>query len=168
MSSQNSKGGIMKRLLIAAMLLTSLTTMGATTGTLLLQGTVAKKVEITVAPKSIATTLDLETTQTDLSVASVTGKSNSNTGYKITVTSTNLGKLKNPVASPTLLAEVSYTMKLDSAAIALTTAAGTSIDYTGKGPFPIKDVKISYTGVNADLYEPGTYTDSVLFTIAAN
>lgn len=143
----------------------SLSTQAATVGTLNLIGIVPKKVEITVTPKPIASTLDLTTTASDLSVGTVTGKSNVNAGYKLTIISANAGKLVNSVASPVLLTQVSYTMKLDAASVNLTSS--TELNFTGKTPFT-KDVTISYTGIDAVLYEEGNFTDTVTFTISAN
>ncbi len=134
----------------------------ATSGTLLLTGIVPKKVEIIVTPKVAATTLDLETTQTNLSVATLTGKSNVNTGYKISVTSANIGKLVNTV-TPTQF--VNYTLRIDTSNVPL---SGTGfLSYTGKGNFS-KDVNISYTGVDGFTMDDGTYSDDLTFTISAN
>lgn len=154
----------MKHLLLLSLLI-STPLYSATVGTLLLTGIIPKKVEITVTPKTIASALNLEVTQVDLSVGTLTGKSNSNAGYKIAVASTNLGKLKNGVASPSLSVDVPYTMSVDSNAINLVT--GSNFNSVGKAPFT-KDIKISYTGVDAFLYEEGNFTDTVTFTISAN
>lgn len=69
--------------------------MAATTGTLLLQGTVAEVVSIVVTPEAAASTLDLSASPAALKVASVNEKSNANTGYKISVKSANNGLLQN-------------------------------------------------------------------------
>lgn len=155
----------MKKLLLVGLLLGAFSTQAATTGTLNLIGIIPKKVEITVTPKAAASTLDLTTTATDLSVATVTGKSNVLLGYKITITSANLGKLINSGSASPLANEVAYTMKLDAAAVTLT--APTVLNFTGLAPFS-KDVNISYTGVDAADYKEGNYTDTVTFSIAAN
>lgn len=155
----------MKTLLLLSAIFLSLSTQAATVGTLNLLGTVPKKVEIVVTAKPSASTLDLTTTATDLSVGTVTGKSNVNAGYKLTIVSANTGKLTNSVASPTLLTQVSYTMKLDAASVNL--AAPAELSFTGKAPFT-KDVTVSYAGVDAVLYEEGNFTDTVTFTISAN
>jgi hypothetical protein len=155
----------MKKLLLIAMILGSFSTQAATVGTLNLIGIIPKKVEITVTPKPAASTLDLTTTATNLSVATVTGKSNVLLGYKITIASANLGKLINSGSATPLLNEVAYTMKLDAATVALT--APTVLNFTGLAPFT-KDVTVSYTGVAAEDYKEGNYTDTVTFTIAAN
>lgn len=152
----------LKNLFMVVLFSLSLTVMGATSGTLVLTGIIAKKVEITVTPKPAASALDLETTQSNLSVATLTGKSNVNAGYRITVSSANLGKLVHS-SSPTDF--VNYTLKIDSAPVSLT--ASSFVNYTGKGTFS-KDVNISYTGVDPFDLESGTYSDTLTFTISAN
>lgn len=152
----------LKNLLVLISFFLSFNLMSATTGTLVLTGVLAKKVEITVTPKPAASALDLETTQSNLSVATLTGKSNVNAGYKITVSSANLGKLVHS-SSPTDF--VNYTLKIDAASVALTSSS--FVNYTGKGSFS-KDVSISYTGVDPFGLENGSYSDTLTFTISAN
>lgn len=149
-----------KSLLLLTLFSTS--AFSATTGTLNLLGIIAKKVEITVSPKPAAITLDLETTASNLSVATLTGKSNVLLGYKISVSSANLGKLIH-TSAPTQF--VPYTLKIDAASVNLTT--GQQISYTGLGTYT-KDVSISYTGVDGFSYQQGDYTDVVTFSIVAN
>lgn len=148
--------------LIPFLLLLATPTFAATTGTLVLTGIIAKKVEITVTGKPAASALDLETTQTDLSVATLTGKSNVNAGYKINVASANLGKLVHSSAPSNY---VTYTLKIDSTSINLATGGFGS--YSGMGTYT-KDVKISYTGIDGYTVQDGTYGDTLTFTIAAN
>ncbi|MFA6236744.1 MAG: fimbrial protein [Bacteriovorax sp.] len=156
----------MKRLFIAtAILALSTSSFAATTGTLLLQGVVAQKISLAVTPESAASALDLAVSQTDLVVASVNEKSNSKTGYKVTITSANLSKLKR-TDGPDLFA---YTMKYDGSAVSLTTIAGTTITDSAANSVNLnKSVSISYTGVAEELMVEGTYNDTVTFTIAAN
>jgi hypothetical protein len=155
----------MKKFLLIAMILGSLSVNATTFGTLNLIGIIPKKVEITVTAKPAASTLDLTTTESNLSVATVTGKSNVIAGYKITIASANLGKLINSGSATPLANEVAYTMKLDAATVNLATS--TALSFTGLAPFT-KDVTVSYTGVDAADYKEGNYTDTVTFTIAAN
>lgn len=145
---------------LITLLLSITTANAATTGTLVLVGVIPKKVEITVTPKPVASSLDLETTQSNLSVATLTGKSNVSAGYKITVSSANNNKLVHTVNNTQF---VNYTMNIDGSAA----NSGTQINYTGKGSFT-KDVRISYTGIDGYLYDEGNYTDTVTFTITAN
>lgn len=156
----------MRRLILALIITTfSSSTFAATTGTLLLQGIVAQKISLSVTPETAASSLDLAASQTDLVVASVNEKSNSKTGYKVTITSANLSKLKR-TDGPELFA---YTMKYDGSAVSLTTAAGTTITDSAANAVNLnKSVSISYTGVAEELMVEGTYNDTVTFTIAAN
>ncbi len=156
----------MKNLFLATTLLTLTTTsFAATTGTLLLQGVVAQKVSLAVTPQAAASALDLSTSQTDLVVASVNEQSNSKTGYKVTISSANLSKLKRTDGADV----VAYTMKYNGSAVALTSAAGTTLSTsTAASVNANKSVSISYTGATAESMVEGTYADTVTFTIAAN
>lgn len=156
----------MKKLFLAsAFLALSTSSFAATTGTLLLQGTVVQKISLAITPQAIASTLDLSTTQTDLAVASVNEQSNSKTGYKLTIASANLSKLKRTDGSDVF----SYTMKYNGSAVALTSVAGTTITNASAASANVnKSVTISYTGIAPELMVEGTYADTVTFTIAAN
>lgn len=147
---------------ILAFLLSIGSLKAATTGTLALTGIIPKKVEITVSPTPAASNLNLELTQSNLSVATLTGKSNVNAGYKITVISSNLGKLVHTVNNTQF---VNYTLKLDTTSLPLTSPS--FVNYTGKGTYS-KDVNISYTGVDGFNFDDGNYTDTLTFTISAN
>lgn len=156
----------MKKMLLASAILTlTSTSFAATTGTLLLQGVVAQKISLAVTAESVASTLDLGTSQTDLKVAVVNEKSNSKTGYKVTISSANLSKLKRTDGADVL----AYTMKYNGSAVALTSVAGTTISNAAASSVNVnKDVSVSYTGVAPELMVEGTYADTVTFTIAAN
>lgn len=157
----------MKKLLSATALLvlTTSAAFSATTGTLILQGVVAKKVAIVVTAQSVASALDLETSQVDLKVATVNEQSNSKTGYKVTITSANLGKLKRTDGAEVF----SYTMKYAGAAVGLSTAAGTIFTNSSAAAVNInKDLAISYSGVAAETMVEGSYADVLTLNIAAN
>ena len=157
----------MKKLILttALLTLTSGSLLAATSGTLLLQGVVPQKVSITVTSQAVASALDLSTSQNDLVVASVNEKSNSKTGYKVTITSANLSKLKRTDGADVL----AYTMKYNGSAVALTSAAGTTLSSSSAAAVNVnKSVAVSYTGVAAESMVEGTYADTVTFTIAAN
>lgn len=154
-----------KLVLVSALLALSTTTFAATSGSLLLQGTVAKKMSLTVSPEAVASTLDLAVSQTDLAVASVNEKSNSKTGYKVTITSANLSQLKRTDGADVF----SYTMKYNGSSVSLVDAAGTTISESSASSVNVnKGVSISYTGVAPELMVEGTYDDTVTFSIAAN
>lgn len=152
----------MKKLLLIGLLL-STTTYSATTGTLLLQGVVLPKLSITVTPETVSSSLDLETTQTNLKVATVNEKANLVLGYKVTITSANLGNLKRVSGTQVF----PYTLKYNGASVNL--ATGQVVTY---GPAIVanvnRDVHIAYTGIPNENMVEGTYTDTITFTIASN
>jgi hypothetical protein len=155
----------MKKLLMATALLTLTTsTFAATSGTLLLRGSVPRILSITVTGETIAQTLDLTTNKTDLKVATVNEKSNSKTGYKITVASANLGKLKRTDGSEVF----TYTMKYGNQAVNLGSSQDLVISNVAGTVNVNKDVSVSYTGVAQDSMVEGTYEDTVTLSIAAN
>jgi hypothetical protein len=134
-----------------------------TIDTLGLQATVTETVSIAVTALPGASALDLETTASDLIIASVNEKSNSNTGYKVNVKSTNLGALKRSGGTETF----GYSLKLGSTAIDLSTVAGQTINHPSAALADVtNDVKISYTGVSNATMVEGTYVDTVTYTIS--
>lgn len=153
----------MKKIIALSLVLTSLSSIAATSGTLLLKGSVAPKLSIEVTPEAIASTLPLDISQTDTKVASVREKSNSNSGYKVTISSSNLGSLKRDSGSELF----AYTLKYDGAALNL----ASPVEQIHSSPASVnvsKDVTISYTGVPAEEMVAGDYTDIVTFSISAN
>lgn len=155
----------MKKLL--ALTLASLTissAFAATSGTLLLRGTVPRLLEITVTPESIASTLPLDTTQANVLVAVVNEKANSKTGYQVSISSANQGKLVHESVNSS---SVNYALRYNGSAVDLST--GQTFTYSGAGANNNnRNVDISYTGVAYDLLIEGDYSDTVTFTIAAN
>lgn len=154
----------MKKSLIAlATLALTTSSFAATTGTLLLKGQVGQVLSILVTPETIAATLPLHQSQTDTKVATVNEISNSSTGYKVTVSSANLGKLIRSGGSEAF----PYSLKYNGSAVNLASpqvfsnpsAASVNVN---------KDVSISYTGVPAANMVAGEYVDTVTFEIAAN
>lgn len=155
----------MKSLLATTLLLTSFTAYSATTGTLLLQGIVLPKLDITVTPETISSGLDLETTKVNLKVAEVREKANLVLGYKVTISSANLGNLKRVSGTQVF----PYSLKYNNNAVNLSTPAGQAFTYaTALIANNVRDVTISYTGVPAENMVEGTYVDTVTFTIASN
>jgi hypothetical protein len=150
----------MIKLLIGCLaILVAIKSFAATTATLQLKGSVPSILEVSVSPETVATSLPLETTQTSTKVGTVTERSNSKTGYKVTVSSTNQGKL---VLDATNF--VPYTLTYNGNAVNL---AGQTFSYVFTSSAPVqRDVMISYTG-NEEL-ATGDYVDTVTFTIAVN
>lgn len=155
----------MKKLFtIAIATLTLSSAFAATTGTLLLRGTVPRLLEITVNPQAIASTLPLDTTQANTLVAVVNEKANSNTGYQVSVSSANQGKLVHESVGTSVL---NYSLRYNGNAVNL--ATGQTFTYAGAGANNNnRNVDISYTGIAHDLLIEGDYSDTVTFTIAAN
>lgn len=152
----------MKKLILAALTTTiSLSAFAGTSATLLLKGTIAPVLNIAVTPEPQAATLDLTTTQSNTKVATVQEKSNSSSGYKVTISSQNLGVLKNN--THTFIYSLSYNGVPLNLASPVTQTAGASAAVTAN-----KNVNISYTGVPAEQLVAGDYTDTITFTIAAN
>lgn len=154
----------MKKVLLLGLLL-STTTYGATTGTLLLQGIVLPKLSITVTPESVASALDLETTQTNLKVVTINEKANLVLGYKVKIVSANLSNLKRVSGTEVF----PYTLKYNGANMNLSTTNGQTVSYTGGLSVNVnRDVNIAYTGQLNETMVEGTYTDTVTFTISSN
>ena len=138
--------------------------------TLLLQGTVPSILSVTVAANGAANTLDLTTAQTDLLVATVTERSNSVSGYIITLDSANatgaVATLNGITGGNT--DTLTYTIGYGGAAVTLVSGAATVTDTTGKtaSTGAVKNVTISFDGTGSFL-NADTYEDTLTFTIAA-
>lgn len=153
----------MKKFLALTLTLTTLSSYAATSASLLLKGNVPEILSIGVTAETIAANLPLNVTQTNTKVATVQEKSNSKTGYKVTITSANQGKLVRNTGTeqfPYSLAYNNQALNLASPVVITNTAAAA---VTAN-----KNVTISYTGVAHDLMVAGDYVDTVTFTIAAN
>lgn len=134
------------------------------TAPLLVQAPIPRKISISVVAENITSALDLTTTQTNLKLAIINEKSNSKTGYKVTVTSANRGKLKRADGSEVF----AYTLKLDGSNISLSSASGTTFTRSQSTPINInRIVTISYTGKSVETMTEGSYSDTVTFNIAA-
>lgn len=144
-------------------LLFSFPVFSATSANLILKGHVPVILQIAVTPETLALTLPLDTTQLNTKIAEVTEKSNSNSGYKVSIASQNSGKLVRNGGTEF----VAYTMTYNDVAVDL--VLGDEIVESSSTPAnTTKDVKISYTGVpNVELVA-GNYKDVVTFTIEAN
>jgi hypothetical protein len=157
--------GMMKKFIASILFFTVATpSFSATSGIFLLRTQVPRRVSISIAPVSVASALDLSTTQTNLKVANATAMSNSKTGFKVTFTSANLGKLKRVTGAEVF----PYSMKVGGLDVGLTTASGTTFNVDQTAPVTVsRDITISYTGKPAETMVEGTYLDTVTLTIAA-
>jgi len=150
------------KFLALALVVTSFTAVAGTTGTLNLKGKVPLSLSLTLTAESIATVLPLDISQVDTKVATVNEKSNAANGYKVTITSTNLGKLKRQYGTQTF----NYVLKYDN--VVLDLSAPIVQAHPGVFDNVNKDVSISYTGIPSGDMAAGDYLDTVKFTIAAN
>lgn len=153
----------MRNLAVALVLLVSSTTMAATSGTLYIKGNVPEIMSISVTPENLATNLPLGQTQTNVKLAMVQEKSNSQTGYKVTIGSANNGKLVRDSGTEEFPYTLSYASQpLNLASPVVITNAGASAVTRNR------EVTISYTGVAEDQLVAGDYSDTITFTISAN
>src|SRR5665647_1673233 len=134
-----------KSLLAISLSFASVSLMAATSGSLLIKGTVPQNLSIIITPLAIASNLPLDTSQTDTQIATVNEKSNSNTGYKVNINSANSGNLKR-VSGNDLFA---YSMKYNGAGLNLSSPV--DITYGGASHVNLnRNVTISYTGQPSD------------------
>ncbi len=158
----------MKNFLItsAAFALLSAPAFAATQGTLLLQGQIDQVLSLTVTPEvGVHDSLDLVAGESDRKVAVVNEQSNSNTGYKIFLRTTNAGFLKNGT-----LDSVQYSLSYDGSDVTLSDTDEQVKSVTTGGVYDNNsDVAVTIAGsVSAAALTQGTYSDTVTFTIQAN
>lgn len=134
-----------------------------TSDTLLLKGNVPSRLSIQVSAEAIASNLPLDTTQTNTKVATVLEKSNSNSGYKVTISSANQGALVRDNGSE----QFPYTLSYDGSALDLSSDVE-QVHSSAAAVAASKDLEISYTGVDPEDMVEGDYTDTITFSIAAN
>ena len=153
----------MKRFIALSLATLSFSSFAATQADLLLKGTVAPLLEISILHETVASNLDLSRQASNVKVATLTEKSNYATGYKIKAKSTNAGKLVN---TSDVNSFVNYSLTYQGNNVSLTNSP-VQVYHTAnlRGTFT-KDLKISYnepTNLSA-----GSYEDTVQFTIEAN
>lgn len=156
-----------KRIVLVSVytLLMGVTGRAATTGSLVLSGSVPVTTSIAVSAAGSASSLDLSTTQSDLQVATVVETCNSTGGYTVTLSSANSGALKNGNYG-----SVSYTAKYNGSSVSLT-SSGTTVTSVSSPSSTVntsKPLTISYTGQSAGQMFAGAYTDTITLSITAN
>lgn len=155
---------LFKGITVLAIASVSASVFAATSGTLILKGTVPALLSISVTPEALASTLPLDTTQVDSKVATVNEVSNSNTGYQVSISSANQGKLVHETVGTS---SINYSLKYDGSSVNLST--GEDFTYaTAASVNANKDLDISYTGVSHGNLIQGDYADTVTLTISAN
>jgi hypothetical protein len=157
----------MKKLAISLLLLSSAPVWAASSGTLLLQGSVAAVNDIVVTPVAgVNTTLNITGGVANLTVANVSETSNDLLGYKIMMSSANAGELRN---ASDATKKTTYTVAYDTGSAVAPTAS----------PAQVKNVSslaglttnASAVKVNVTAYPTapaGTYSDTVTLAIVGN
>lgn len=152
------KDGIKMRFFLV--FLVSFNVYSATTATLNLKGVVPQILSIEATPEALALTLPLDVTQNNTKIAEIKEKSNSKTGYKVSISSLNNGKLIRQNGTEF----VNYSITYDNQSVDLT---GTEFASSNLGT-STKTIRMSYVGVQAEEMVEGEYSDSILFTISVN
>ncbi len=156
----------MKQVLMTLMVsLLSSMSMAATTGTLLLEGTVADNTSIQVLPNGSNLTLDIVNGESNKLVGTAKEISNNLAGYKILMKSLNGGKLKHTTLTSV---ETTYKLGYDGA----TTVSPTTTDVVVKTVNSlsgltevISDLRVDVTALPTA--PTGVYKDTVTLTIQA-
>ena len=145
------------------MAFTSLSAVAATTTTLNLKGSIASLLEIAIAAETLATNLPMDSAVSAQKVGTVTERSNSGSGYQVSASSQNSGKL---VRTGDNLNFVNYQLSYNNANITLSSTPTVISTNSLRGVFS-RDLKITYSKP-VDFMPAGEYSDTVTLTIAAN
>jgi hypothetical protein len=155
-----------KSLLLTTAVLLSSISHAALSVDLPLSGKVDAIYDLQIAVKPAAASLNIIAGETDLSVATVTEKSNDLNGYKIMARSANGSELRN---TSDATKKTTYTINYDGAGPITLTTSDEQVKTVGSldGLTEVSsDVQVT---VAPYLTAPaGTYTDTVTFTIMAN
>jgi len=151
----------MKVLLI--MILGISSSYGATSGTLVISGTVPSIISVEVSPEALASNLPLDTTQVSSKIATINESSNSANGYQVSISSDNLGKL---IHETVLTSEINYVLTYGGNTVDL--SSGDVFNYLAPESGVDKDINISYTGTPHESLIEGDYGDTITFSITAN
>ena len=154
--------------IVTSVSVSALTEQLSDSGTIILKGSVAKRVSISVTPIGDYSNLDLLADVADLAVASVNERSNVHAGYTVKLQSENAidgnPKFAGGAGDDVLL----YTIKYGGSDVVFSGNEAVITDSAAKtGVSGIdKELAISYAGTAVNIYE-GEYTDTLLFTIEA-
>lgn len=155
---------IKQLLVLSALSVSTGLSFAASTGTLLLQGSVAVYYNLAITPDgSNNTSLNILAGESNKSVANILEQSNDPNGYKISVLSANAGQLKNGAVD-----QVAYQIKYGSGALVSPTSSYQTLFTSGALTAPAsqsQNVKVNFTGKPTAL--AGTYSDNLTFQIAA-
>lgn len=169
---------MMKTLTTLGALVFSVNAFAATTGQLLITGTVGNRTYLSLtsmgADVSVDQTLNVDTivngTETTKTFSNIMHEvSNSTGGYKITLTSANAGELRGPGTN-----KVKYSLDYTSAKIAIANCAFTAACTANSGALTAKTssavsvtVKATSTVAEVAALTSGVYSDTVTVAIVA-
>jgi hypothetical protein len=152
--------------LIFFALLASVGAQAASSGTLLIQGTVSLVNDITITPNASATTLNITGGETNKLVASVSETSNNLNGYKIQMSSSNAGKLVHTTDNTK---QTAYTISYGSgSAVSLTNTAQTVKTVSALSGLTTVSSNVSANVTALPTAVAGTYQDTITIAIVAN
>lgn len=151
----------MKRI-IPWIALASTASFGASSGTITLSGTIPAVTSIVLTGVNSYSSLDLSTTQSDLTVVNVREINNTTQGYTVKVASGNVGAFKNGT-----LGSLPYSAKYNGVGVILsaTPQVVTSSPASNSVVNVVKNFTISYSGVVPESQMTGVYSDTLTFTI---
>jgi hypothetical protein len=138
---------------------------GAVVGSqnLTLSGAVPITIDISVTAQSVATNLDLHSSQSSLLVGTIYESSNSSSGYLVKAKSLNGGKLMNGASF------VSYSFSYDGFTSNFSGPNTDEIVKTQGTPglysSVLSEFRISYSGTPAGSMMAGNYSDTITFTL---
>jgi len=142
----------------------------ATTGNLHLEGRIRDVVAIEVSAVDPSSSLNLTSDAVNLQVAQVKEFSNSQNGYRVTLSSKNAGQLRNTRQDGVVLREIAYRATYEGQGVSLASQPQeitNHINVSGKPETFVKSFNISYSGAAEESLPSGTYQDDLVFEISA-
>lgn len=144
-----------------------------TTASIVITGTVAPVISVSITPEAISSNLDLTANITNLKVATVNERSNIPNGYTVSVESANALSTGTSIPyfegqNATTPETLDYTINYGGSPISLVSGIATITDSNARttGTGVDKDLAISYNG-STHLLAADTYSDTLTFTITA-
>ena len=165
----------MKRIIVSLMILAAIAGVAsaATTGSIVLSGTVTSILSITVTSSGAGSGLDLTTDQSNVNVGTVVEYSNLVVGYTVKITSANakaagVNDARFEGADGANPDTLDYTVSYGGVPVTFSAGVATVTDSTGKTPLAgsSNDVLISFSGSGANL-RADSYGDTLTFDIAS-
>ena len=155
----------MKKMIIAALVLSSISAFAGTSATLNLKGNVAAVNDISVAADAAAQALGITVGSSALKVATVTETSNDKDGYDIMMSSANGGKLVHTVDTTK---DTTYQLSYGAGPMASPTTTPVKVkDITSLTGLTTATSDVKVTVTSAPNAVAGDYTDIVTFSMVA-